>query len=143
MKEPDHLTKIKDLKDPMICKLLDEFSLASNYYPEGLPELSLFTYFSLWETVGGAAINSKNFPIDGIWSMRISELPKDQLLIILESFARLKGGSLEKYGDVSILKLMKNFRLTSKLTKKRKNQKTREPSVEQRLVLQRRYNGTL
>ena len=139
----NHLTKIENYTDPTVRALLAEISQGSGFELDEAPRMSLFTYFGHWAQVGKSSINASHFPIDGIWSMRISELPEDQLLTALKALVGNKGGSIEQYGDVTILNLLKKLFPRTKIVSQRSRSSKPQPNAQQRLIAQRRLNGTL
>ncbi len=139
----NHLTKIENYTDPMVRALLDEISQASEFELDDVSRMSLFTFFGHWAQVGKSSINAGHFPINGIWSMRISEMPEAQLLTALKALVRNKGGSIEQYGDVTILNLLKKLFPRTKNVSQRSGSSKSQPNAQQRLITQRRLNGTL
>lgn len=144
MKKALHLVKIDDLGDPDIHQLVREFSADLNWIPEGLGNLSLFTFFSLCAKNGLHAIKASSFATDGIWSKKVSELPVDgQLLQFLKSAcSNYRGGSLEQFGNSRVLDLLK--KLFPKPLASLKNSAKPTKSVRTaKIILQRRRNGDL
>ena len=110
MKKAAHLTKLDDLGDPKVHQLVSELSHATNWYPEGTGNLSLFTFLQEWVLKGGGRkVTAKHFPVTGVWYLRIPELPHGQLRSCLEHMTKLKGGSIEQFGNCRVLEVIKKL----------------------------------
>jgi hypothetical protein len=143
MKKLIHQIKLDDLGDPLIHSLIRELSTDQGWEPEGKGDFAFFTFMSLWAQTGGCSVTGNNFATPGVWSLRLSQLTNDQLLEVLVSLGGLNGGTLEQYGDPTVLNLLKKiFRPMVTRKRRTKFQRPQIPAMT-RVILQRRANGDL
>jgi hypothetical protein len=142
MKNETHLTKLADLADPDVHQLVSELCHALNWYPEELETLRFHDFLSLWNQAGGRKISSGSFIIDGVWKIPISKLKPGELYDCLAATVRLRGGSLEQFGNKKILDVVKKLFPGSKLHRITPGRLSKAQLMAQ-VVMLRRANGDI
>lgn len=105
--------------------------------------MNLYDFLLMWHQKAGSKIKSNNFLVPGVWSTRLRELPEDQLKAVLISIIRMRGGSIEPFGDLNVLSFVKKWFSQSKTPSRKLIPPPLAKPQSTRLIEQRRKNGDL
>ncbi len=135
-------TRLENFEDPKVGQLVEELCQPLGWQADDYDRMSFFDFLVLWGNKGGARIKSDHFPIEGVWSVRISDLPESQLRACLVAVGRIKGQSLEPHADRKVFKLLKSW-FHPDGDADPEDYTVSSVSAEVQIIKQRRRNGDL